>query len=189
MQRLPKIIKIEEEKKAEFRFNKKFFYLILIFIAVIFITYGLFFSSFFEVKNIDLKGTNLVDGDKVKKVITYALNEEDNVFLYHSSNIAAKIRENFPLIAEVKIQKGIPDTIRVIVEERKPAVVWQSGDKKYLVDKDGYAYLEADANNSKDLPVVIDSKNLPVQMSDKVVSSKFIDFFLEIVGKFSSRSN
>ncbi|MBU2595588.1 FtsQ-type POTRA domain-containing protein [Patescibacteria group bacterium] len=188
MEKLPKII-ISEEKKTEFHFNKKFFYFILLIIALVFIFYGLFFSSFFRVKNMDLKGTNLVDGDKVKKVITYALNEEDNIFLYQGADIAAKIKENFPLISEVRVQKGIPDTIRVVIQEREPVIVWQTGNKKYLVDKEGLSYLEADANNSKDLPIVIDSQNLPVKLSDKVASSKFLDFFREIVEKFSPRSN
>lgn len=189
MQRLPKIIKIEEEKKTEFHFNKKIFYLILIIIAVLFMIYGLFFSSFFKVKNIDLKGANLIDGDQLKKVITYALNEEDNVFLYHGVDISAKIKENFPLVSEVNIQKGLPDTIRVIIIERQPVIVWQTADKKYLVDKEGYGYLEADANNAKDLPVVIDSANLPVVLSEKVASKNFLDFIREILEKFTPRSN
>ena len=188
MDRLPKIIVPEDEKKQEFHFNKKIFYLILIIIAVLFIIYGLFFSSFFEVKNIDLKGTNLVDGDQLKKVITYALNEEDNIFLYQSSDISAKIKDNFPLVSEVSIQKGLPDTIRVIIIERQPVIIWQTADKKYLVDKEGYGYLEADANNAKDLPVIIDRQNLPLELSDKVASRNFIDFVRETIEKFEARS-
>lgn len=189
VERIPKIIPVKEEKKSEFHFSKKAFYVILIVIIIIFLIYGLFFSSFFKVKNIDLKGANLVDGEKVKKVVMFALNEQNNIFLYNSADIADKIKENFPLISEVQIQKGIPDTIRILVIERKPVIVWQTGNFKYLVDKDGLSYLEADANNSKDLTVIIDSQNLPVKLSDKVASRNFIEFVRETTEKFTARSN
>ncbi len=186
--RIPKIIVAEEEKKASFKFNKKIFYLILTLVILMFLVYGIFFSAFFEVKNIDLKGTNLVDGEKVKKVVQFALNDENNIFLYDSPMISKKIKENFPLISEVTIQKGIPDTIRVLVNERKPVIVWQTGDKKYLVDKEGLSYLGADANNSKDLPVIIDSQSIPVKLSDKVASRNFIDFVRETIEKITPRT-
>jgi cell division septal protein FtsQ len=189
VERIPKIIVPTEEKKPGFRFTAKTLYLILIIVAVILIAYGLFFSSFFKVENIDLKGANLVDGEKVKKVVMFALNEEPNIFLYNGSNIAAKIKDNFPLISEVSIQKGIPDTIRIIIIERQPVIVWQTADKKYLVDKDGYAYLEADANNSKDLPVIIDSQNIPVKLSSRIASRNFLDFVRQMIEKFSPRTN
>jgi len=188
VQRIPKIIIAEDEKKRDFHFNKKIFYLILIFIILMFLVYGIFFSSFFKVKNIDLKGTNLVEGEKVKKVVEFALNDQNNIFLYDSSMITKKIKENFPLISEVQIQKGIPDTIRVLVVERKPVIVWQTGEKKYLVDKEGFSYLEADSNNSKDLPVIIDSQNIPIKLSDKVASRNFIDFLRETIEKFTPRT-
>lgn len=187
--RIPKIIVPEKEKEPSFRFNRRIFYLVLIIVIIMFLIYGLFFSSFFRVKNIDLKGANLVDGDQLKKVITYALNEEDNIFLYKSADISAKIKDNFPLVFEVNIQKGLPDTIRVIIIERQPVIVWQTADKKYLVDKEGCGYLEADANNAKNLPIVIDSANLPVVLSEKIVSKNFIDFVKEIIEKFTPRSN
>ncbi|MCX6811333.1 MAG: FtsQ-type POTRA domain-containing protein [Candidatus Berkelbacteria bacterium] len=188
VERIPKIIVPAEEKKPGFRFSLKTFYLILIIVAIILIAYGLFFSSFFKVKNIDLKGANLVDGEKVKKVVMFAINEESNIFLYNSKYITDKIKENFPLISEVQIQKGIPDTIRVLIIERKPVIVWQTADKKYLVDKDGYAYLEADANNSKDLPIVIDSQNIPVKLSTRIASRNFLDFVREMIDKFTPRT-
>lgn len=187
--RIPKIIVPAEEKKLKFRFSIKTFYLILIIVVVILVVYGLFFSSFFKVENIDFKGANLVDGEKVKKVVMFALNEEPNIFLYNGSNIAAKIKENFPLISEVSIQKGIPDTIRIIIIERQPVVVWQTASKKYLLDKDGFAYLEADANNSKDLPVIIDNQNIPVKLSSRIASRNFLDFVRQMIEKFSPRTN
>lgn len=189
VQRIPKIITVKEEKKSNFHFSKRYFWIILIVVVLIFLIYGLFFSSFFKIKNVDVKGANLVDGEKVKKVVMFALNEQSNIFLYDSNNIAEKINQNFPLISEVQIQKGIPDTIRILLIERKPVIVWQAGTSKYLVDKDGYAYLEADANNSKDLATLIDSQNLPIKLSDKIASRNFIEFTLEIIEKFRPRSN
>lgn len=189
VERIPKIIAPAEENKSSFRFNKNIFFLILIMAAIILAFYGLFFSSFFRVKNIDLKGTNLVDGEKVKKVAMFALNEEPNIFLYDSNNIEDTIKENFPLIAEVEIQKGIPDTLRIIIIERKPVIVWQSNNQKYLVDKDGLSYLEADANNSKGLPIIIDSQNIPTKLSAKVASRNFLDFVREIIEKITPRTN
>lgn len=189
IQKIPKIIVPEEGKKSTFRFSLRTFYFVLIVIIIIFVLYGLFFSSFFKVKNIDVKGANLIDGEKVKKVVIFALNEEPNIFLYNSKNIEDKIKENFPLISEVHIQKGIPDTMRIMIFERKPVVVWQTGNKKYLVDKDGVAYLEADANNSKDLPIIVDSQNIPVRVSSKILSRMFLDFIRAMVEKFTPRSN
>lgn len=188
MDKLPKIIAPEEEKKRKFHFSRRTFFIILFLIGIMLVIYWLFFSSFFEVKNVDLKRTSLVDGEQVKKVVMFALNNESNIFLYNGTEIAEKIKENFPLISEVNIQKGIPDTIRIIIIERQPKIVWQTEGKKYLVDEDGLAYLEADVNNAKELPVVIDSRNVPVKLSTKIVSRNFLNFVREMIDKFNPRS-
>lgn len=188
--RIPKVINPERENEPRFHFTWRTFIFISIIILIAFGLYGLFFSVYFQAKNIELKGdTDLVEAEQVKKVVLFALQNQPNIFLFDDKLIEAKIKENFPLVAEVEIQKGIPDTIRITILKRQPVIVWQTGEKKYLVDKEGMAYAEADEAKAAGLPRVIDDKNIAVNQGEKIVSRSFINFVREMIEKFTPRSN
>lgn len=180
--RIPKVIVPEKERKKRIYFSKKSCGLVLFFIIIILILYVLFFSSIFKVKNVEVRGNNLVNGDNIKKLVEFSLGRENNIFLFDDTNLEKIIKENFSLIQELSIQKGLPDTLRILIIERHPVIFWESGGKRYYVDNNGYAYMEAPTDAKDEIVVVYDKQNLPINPGQKVVSKNFISF-LEAIRK------
>ncbi|MBI3495374.1 hypothetical protein HY065_01995, partial [Candidatus Berkelbacteria bacterium] len=81
--------------------------------------------------------------------------------------------------------------VKIKVVERDPVLVWQSQDKMYLLDSEGYAYKEiaSDAPVVQSLKKVIDGSNVPVNKDQPVVSSEFIDFVRELISSLPGAVN
>lgn len=185
--KVPKIIVSEmREEKPGKRFPKKLIYLVIFIILIILLVYFLFSSSFFEIKKVEINETRLVESEKIKKIVEFSYANQKNILLFDDSEIETKVKDNFPLISEVIVQKGIPDTLRVTIKEREPFIIWKSGSKEYFVDKEGIAYLEA--TEERGVPVIIDTREVPVELGNKILSSGFLHYASEINQKFNSFS-
>lgn len=95
------------------------------------------------------------------------------------------ILEKQPSIKEIEILRGIPDTLRVKLIERQPAMIWQVGETWYTVDETGFIYKEEQLHKKEDgsleypatdLPIVVDTKNLPTKVTTTIVRPQFIGF-------------
>ena len=81
-----------------------------------------------------------------------------NLFRLSTDGMADRLRA-LPTVADASIEVALPDTLRVRLVERQPIVVWQVGERRFLVDADRVVFAEADA--PVDLPV-IDDRRVPV---------------------------
>jgi hypothetical protein len=95
------------------------------------------------------------------------------------------IVEHQPSVKQIEILRGIPDTLRVKLIEREPAMIWQVGESWYTVDPAGFIFKEEKLKRKEDgsletpqtdLPVVVDTKNLPVKIGDSLIRPQFITF-------------
>lgn len=60
----------------------------------------------------------------------------------------AKARlESISTIREASIERVLPDTVRVVLEERKPVAIWQNKKVLHVIDKDGIILKGEDAKN------------------------------------------
>lgn len=94
-----------------------------------------------------------------------------------------------PSIKEIEILRGIPDTLRVKLIERQPAMIWQVGDIWYTVDETGFIFKEQQISKKPDgsldypdtdLPVVVDTKNIPTKITTTIVRPQFITFVRDL---------
>ncbi len=94
------------------------------------------------------------------------------------------IIQHQPSIKEIQILRGIPDTLRVKLIERKPALLWQVSNQLYTIDATGFVYKQ-ELLASRDgtyiypdtnLAVVTDTKGIPVEIGQTAVRSDFISF-------------
>jgi len=185
VEKIPKIIVPSKgEKKNSIKLSKKSCGLILFFLIIILVLYLLFFSSVFKVKNVEIKGDNLIEGEKVKKLVEFALGNENNILLFDDSSLEDTIKENFSLIQSLTIQKGLPDTLRILIIEKNPVVFWEASGKRYYVDSSGFAYMEARADAKDAIITVYDQQNLPVEPGQRVVSKNFISFLEQVKTNF-----
>lgn len=108
------------------------------------------------------------------------------------------IRKKQPSIKQIQILRGIPDTLRVKLIERDPAAVWQTGDKRYTMDANGFAFRVEELQRAEngdlivketDLPVIVDNKNLPVALGQNVASGQYIAFIREVKNRLPQEYN
>lgn len=117
--------------------------------------YLVFRSDLLLVRKIEVKGVNgekglkgFVNMEEVQNAVSQCL-AKSIVFL-DTKGIAENLKKQFLPIAEVKIEKQLPDKLVVQVKEREPVavlVIEENGppeadakEEKFLVDKDGFIF-------------------------------------------------
>lgn len=163
----PKIIDPTPKIKPRL-LNKLKFLAIVSACVLVALVWFLFFSPYFQVKNISIEG----DASPETKLIIEKLNGR-NIFLIGGRRAERDLQRDQSWIKSIKIIRGIPDTVRVRLIERDAAFGWKTGDKTYLIDKEGVVFKEVQENK---LSLITDNRSVPVKLGDKVVTVDFIDF-------------
>ncbi len=135
------------------------------------------FSSFFQIKQV------LIDDSIYKKelleIINSNIQDNTNLFAYPSSEIEKQIKEKIRNIAEVKIYKSPPNALKVVIIQRKPMSVLIRGEKKYIVDNYGVTFREYNKKDSS-LPQIIDDRSETISIGDKVLTTSFLTFIVDL---------
>lgn len=121
-----------------------------------------------------------------------------NILWLSVTNPESAIVKHQPSIKEIQILRGIPDTLRVKLIEREPAVVWQLGETWYTVDPTGFVFRELQIPKREDgsldypgtdLPVVIDTRSVPLKVTDTIVRPQFINFMTALKKRLPEEAN
>jgi hypothetical protein len=90
-------------------------------------------SDRFQVRSVRVQGNVLLSRAEVESVaaVTGA-----NLFWVDRNQVAARLRA-LPLVQRVEIGATLPDTVDIAIVERQPAAFWVSGERSYLVDREG----------------------------------------------------
>lgn len=175
-----------------FSFKKFFIYSFLV-ILIGGLIYFVFLAGFFEVKNIILLNNRFLTQKEVESVLDSILRKKffnfefNNILFINSKTAENLLVQNYPNLSSVKITKKLPNTLQVEVSEREGVIVWDSGDGKYLVDEQGVVFSEYSGENN--LPKVVDSKKLPVELNSRIIMDNFVSFVLDLVGKLPRETN
>ena len=147
--------------------------------------YFIFFSSFFQVKEVNFSETKYVSREELNKAVeeTQGL-INDNIITFGFFNFRGRLGEVIG-IKSFKIIRKFPDNIYIEIEEKSPLFVWQILDHKYLVDEDGYVWATYEDKYAS-LLVVSDTKNVPVQMGSKIVPASFAVFVRDLFNNFEN---
>lgn len=173
--------KIQEEKK-----RPKWLYKIIIYIILItIIAFFLFFSDYFRVKEVIIEGNNLVLKERIEALIPI----NSNIFRLSIVRIKNDLTRNIPEVQTAQIYRGIPNAIKIVVIERQGKFVWQSGTDSYLISDQGEVMRKIIGDEGKDLPRVIDKRNLPVTLGSQLVSPNFVAFILNVYSNFFQTVN
>lgn len=141
-----------------------------------------FFTSapWLHVKHIRLEGeatepvAKEVDKLKGQNILWLSITRPEAVILKHQ-----------PSIREIQILRGIPDTLRVKLIERDPALRWQVDNHLYTLDATGFVYRDEELKKKEDgsyeypatdLPIVSDTQNVAVEIGKVAVRPDFITF-------------
>lgn len=141
--RNPSAVKRKEWGKILFRVLN-----ILLIVPIAASVYIVFISDTYRIRNIEISGTRVISAEDVLDIVSDYLNHNylfdigrTNLFIASKHGVAQAIQERY-LVKAVSIQRVIPDTLRIHIEERQPAFFWTSGERRYLVDMDGVVIKE-----------------------------------------------
>lgn len=173
----PKIYSAPKNRdKRNFKFTPLLFKIILACLVVISLIYYFLFSSQFKIKTVIVEGNNLL---KTEDLIS-SLPKDQNVFLFSISKNEKYLTKKFPEIKQVEIYKGIPDALKIVIVEREGKVVWQTGTERYLISSQGEVAKKLLPDEESKLPLIVDTKALPVDLGLPLVSPNFIAFITNI---------
>jgi len=157
--------------------------LIVLLIGILF--YFFSYSHYFGISEIINEGNKLVLSEEIAKKVSRG----ENIFRFNITKAKTEIIQTSPIIEDIAIYRGIPNTIKIMILERDPVLVWQSGGKFYLIDGAGVIDKEVNQNEFSELIHLSDQKNIPVKIGDQVISSEFIKFITDINNNFFQYCN
>lgn len=163
----PKIIDPTPKIKPRVLTKLKIFVGVLL-VVVVALAWFLFFSPYFNVKNISIEGDASAETISSIEVL-----KGRNIFLIGGRRAERDLQQKQPWIKSIKLIRGIPDTVRVRLIERDAAFAWKTGEKMYLIDKEGVVFKEIAESK---LITINDNRNVPAQRGTQVVTIDFIDF-------------
>ncbi|MCX6792933.1 MAG: hypothetical protein NTY12_02815 [Candidatus Falkowbacteria bacterium] len=166
-----------------------FFLFIIVFI---FLAWLLLFSNVLVVKNIEVKGTNLISSSDVETLASDHLDRSRLLFLsesrlavFDSNSLKQEINDRYAL-DNIKVVKKIPSTLQVIISEKAPAAVWFEADTYQQIDASGWILVPV-AGPVENLPIIFNN-GFP-KINDKKIdgADKIIVFAKNLTPEFVNR--
>ncbi len=120
--------------------------------------YGLSATPAFGFQHLELSGTALTRDAAIEAGV--GLSPGTNLVGLSTAPIVDRLR-GLPSIRDVEVSVGLPGTLKVAVTERRPIVIWATGDRRFAVDDSGLLFAEigsADAAAVAGVPVVLDER-------------------------------
>jgi hypothetical protein len=120
--------------------------------------YGLATTAAFGFERLDVSGATLTDAAAIRTAV--GLEDGTNLVGLATEPVEARLRQ-LPSIRSVDVSVGLPDALRVTIEERRPLIVWAIGERRFAVDEGGLLFAEASAAASpigQAAPVVVDER-------------------------------
>ena len=146
------------------------------------LVYAVGFSGLFSLNSVQVEGAAFSSSDQIKGMVPVGR----NIWLISKDKLSRQILGQ-PSVESVSILRGIPDSLRLVVHEKQPSLVWISATTAYVLAPDGtsFATFGKDGLPGADTAVgkllaplarVTDLKAVPTQLGAQVVSPLFIIF-------------
>lgn len=165
-----------KKKKSVFR-NNNFLFFSLFLTIFVGTFYFFIFSSFFQVRAIEISGLqkisqenfqNIIDKNIQKKIFLFS---SKNIFLADFGKISKEALNEFPQLDTIKIKRKLPHAITINAEEKKPAAVLVFNDRKFFIDRKGIIFEEI-KDSLSDLPILtIDGLSENLNLGSEIISA------------------
>ena len=107
----------------------------------------------FIIKNIEILGENNLDKNEIIKIVSTYNNK--NIFNVNINNIYSEIKNN-TWIKKATVEIIYPNTIKILLTEKKPIAIWQNRYGNSLITKNGDVISEKNLEKFKSyLPIII----------------------------------
>ena len=131
----------QKKRKKIRRVSLKFKLLVFLAVALVAgIGWLLFFNRYFFIDNIIINGSKNIAEGKIYEIIEGRLQTrrllflpQKNIFVFSKRQAKKEILKNF-FVADLKINKKLPRTLKISFNENTPVAVWAEGDAYYYID-------------------------------------------------------
>ena len=108
-------------------------------------------AGMFQIAGVDVTGVREVSDDEVRALA--ALFTSQNIF---HVDLDAAMRQALgnPWVRDVRIERSLPDRIRIAVTERKPRAVLEAANGRFLIDREAVVIVPAGSANAAGLPTI-----------------------------------
>ena len=178
--------KSAKQKKISQIISRIIFYVLLL--AFLGVTgYVLFFAPYLKISQINVSGNIELNSDEIKSLVENRQQgkllktiPQNNFLLIRTKSLENFLIGQFKKIKQVTVTKKFPDTLEINLQERKALLILCSGEKCFLIDEGGIAYLEADFNSPElvqnHLIKISDKSAGSVKIGDVVMNQAFIQY-------------
>lgn len=106
----------------------------------------------FAVRNVLVDGRHYTDADTIKAMI--AMEKGDPIFAFDP--VAAKtMLEKLSWVKTAHVERRLPDTIYIRLQERAPLALWQRHKKLAVIDAEGVVLTDTNLAAFRNLPLVV----------------------------------
>jgi len=154
--------------------------------------YLIFFASPFQVREIEVSGNSRVSTESLQEAVWGQIERRvffspsKSIFLVNSNKTAENILNNFPGIAEIKINRDLPNALKVIVSERVGLIVWCQADRCFSLDKEGVIFGEVFDVTSETFKIQNLTSILELKLGKEVIEKEKLNKILEIESKLKN---
>ena len=141
--------KQNNNRKIARKKNRRILKLSLLFFIIAGMAIFIFVSPVFNISKIEVKGNEIISSDTI--ISLSGLKTNENIFRISKKNINNKLKEN-PYIKDVTIDRKLPRTVEINIDERKVAYQAKVINSYVYLDYQGYI-LEV-SEKEKDVPIV-----------------------------------
>lgn len=140
-------------------------------------------SSFFEMKNLELRGVERIQAEKIKQIVKS--HTVQNGVWNADVNLIKREIEEFRLAKDVSVSRVLPDTMRIIVDERIPVALVRLDGKDFWVDEEGLL-LERVGEKEKRPPFTMFGWDEGENDKAKEKNKKRIELYLKLLEDWKS---
>lgn len=154
-------------------------------VVILALIWAFFLSGWLNLRGIELKGsTTLSQVDIEKQINTYldANPVERNVLFTKTDAIAKMLKDSYPTVKKININRTLFLTLQISIAESKPALLWQSRGERWVVAEDG-RILRPAAGEEQIEGTIFDTAQLEVKVGDRVGDAQFISFVRDIYSR------
>ena len=133
--------------------KKSLFGLIILFILLTTYTpkFEFILNSDLYIQKIEIENNSIVESDKIKKKLSFLYKE--NLFFLNLEEIEKNLK-NETFIESFSIKKIYPNTLKIIIVEKKPIAILHNKKEKFYISSKGNLINFIDINIYNDLPTV-----------------------------------
>jgi cell division protein FtsQ len=122
-------------------------------------------SPLFKFRDLEVDGGRHVSAARI--VEAAGLDSEDNLLTLDQERIVGAA-ESLPWVRSARVQRRLPGTIRVVIEERSPALVLTTPEDEWTID--GHGRVLGRGETAKDLPKIATGTTGQVEPGDQIAA-------------------